>query len=91
MSSIYQLQQLKFYYAKQLALSLDNVSIAAGKTTALIGSNGSGKSTLLNLLAFLEVSTQGTLLFQGKPVHKKQLKDEQTIKSKCHTKEQLVV
>jgi tungstate transport system ATP-binding protein len=65
---IYQFNNLQFYYANKLALSLDQVTIERGKTTALIGANGSGKSTLLNLCAFLASPQQGELFFNGSPV-----------------------
>ncbi|NOR80159.1 MAG: ATP-binding cassette domain-containing protein [Methyloprofundus sp.] len=68
MKNIYQLNRLQFFYADKLALSLDQVNIQAGKTTALIGANGSGKSTLLSLLAFLASPGEGELLFKGKRV-----------------------
>ena len=73
MTNIYQLNKLQFHYADTLALSLNQVNIQAGKTTALIGSNGSGKSTLLSLLAFLEIPSQGELLFNGQRVNKGEL------------------
>jgi len=65
----YQFNNLQFYYADKLALSLDQVTIEQGKTTALIGANGSGKSTLLNLCAFLASPKHGQLLFMGQPVN----------------------
>ena len=73
MKNIYQLNQLRFYYHDKQALSLDNIQIQAGKTTALIGANGSGKSTLLNLLAFLSSPNQGEILFNGQSVNKADL------------------
>lgn len=73
MTNIYQLNKLQFYYTDKLALSLDQVNIQAGKTTALIGANGSGKSTLLSLLAFLKTPGQGELLFNGRQVKKGEL------------------
>ncbi len=69
MSSVcYQLHNIQFYYAQQLALSLENLSIADGKMTALLGDNGSGKSTLLNILAFLNVVDSGELVYKAQPV-----------------------
>lgn len=70
----YQLSNVQFYYVNKLALSLDEVMIEQGKTTALVGANGSGKSTLLNILAFLDYQTQGELLFKGEQVKSKDLK-----------------
>jgi len=73
MENSYQLNHLRFYYHDKQALSLENISIQAGKTTALIGANGSGKSTLLNMLAFLSSPSQGEILFNGQSVKKKGL------------------
>ena len=73
MTNIYQLNQLRFYYNDKIALSLDNIQIHAGKTTALIGANGSGKSTLLNILAFLTSPRQGVVLFNGQNVDERNL------------------
>ncbi|MDA0840153.1 MAG: ABC transporter ATP-binding protein [Planctomycetota bacterium] len=36
------------------ALSIDNLEIASGQTTAILGYSGSGKSTLLNVLSLLD-------------------------------------
>ncbi len=69
----YQFNHLQFYYADKLALSLNQVTIQKGKTTALIGANGSGKSTLLHLCAFLESPSLGELLFMGRPVNQSDL------------------
>lgn len=69
----YQLEHVLFYYGEQLALSLDKLEIESGKTVALIGENGSGKSTLLAILAFLELASQGKLLFYNALLNKKKL------------------
>ncbi|MBU1652005.1 ATP-binding cassette domain-containing protein [bacterium] len=47
-----------------------NVSFTLGETNsvALVGPSGCGKSTLLLLLAGLEQTTRGKILFQGKPL-----------------------
>lgn len=74
MTNIYQLNNLQFQYAGKLALSLNQVAIQEGKTTALIGANGSGKSTLLYLLAFLQSPSQGELLFKGQQVNDRGLR-----------------
>lgn len=63
MDFAYQLNDVRYYYDKTLALSLPELDIPAQKITTLIGANGSGKSTLLNLLAFLESPKTGSLSF----------------------------
>jgi osmoprotectant transport system ATP-binding protein len=49
-------------------IALDNISltIAKGKTTALIGPSGSGKSTLLALLIGLETPDRGVIKIDGR-------------------------
>jgi tungstate transport system ATP-binding protein len=65
MSLAYQLCNIRFDYGEKTALSLPELSIDAGKATALVGPNGCGKSTLLNLLAFVEKPNLGRILFFG--------------------------
>lgn len=63
MTYAYQLNDVHFFYGQTLALSLSELSVESGKTTALIGPNGCGKSTLLNLLTFLERPSRGRICF----------------------------
>ncbi len=42
-----------------------SVTIAAGRTAAIVGASGSGKSTLLGLLAGLDIPTRGTVRVFG--------------------------
>jgi NitT/TauT family transport system ATP-binding protein len=60
----------KIYSGQREVLALDGVSMSVGEGefVALLGPSGCGKSTLLNLLAGFEMATQGSLLFDGKPV-----------------------
>jgi len=62
----YQLSKVQFNYGTKLALSIPDLTIAAGKITTLIGANGSGKSTLLNVLALLAQPAQGRIAFFGR-------------------------
>lgn len=74
MTDLYQLNDIRFLYAKKVALALPSLSIKTGKITALIGPNGCGKSTLLNMLAFLDSPQQGSIVFKGETIcFKKQL------------------
>ena len=57
-------KELNFSYptSKENALTNINLSIPAGKTTALVGQSGSGKSTLVNLITRFYEPTSGEIL-----------------------------
>ncbi len=46
-----------------------NLDIRGGECIALLGRSGSGKSTLLNLLGGIDRPDDGTVVFDGKPLH----------------------
>ena len=48
----YQLTEIRAFYRANLALEVDELTIASGRLHILAGPNGSGKSTLLGILAF---------------------------------------
>lgn len=50
------------------ALSAVDFTLARGEFVALLGPSGCGKSTLLNMVAGLVPPTDGTLLFEGRPL-----------------------
>ncbi|SDS49135.1 ABC transporter ATP-binding protein [Actinoplanes derwentensis] len=56
--------------------AVDDVSLtlAHGRTTALVGQSGSGKSTIANLLLQLERPSAGRILLDGVPVRRRGLK-----------------
>ena len=55
-------------YGETFALHPTTLDFAPGKTTALIGPSGCGKSTLLRLLVGLITPSEGSVLFEGKPI-----------------------
>jgi ABC-type sugar transport system ATPase subunit len=61
------------------ALSNMNLSVEAGKVTALVGDNGAGKSTAIKTISGLWEPTEGEVLWEGKPVHVHSPKDAEAL------------
>lgn len=63
-------RNVSFKYPNRDEYSLKNVSfcIYPGETVAIVGENGSGKSTIAKLITRLYEVTEGTILFNGKPI-----------------------
>ncbi|GAA1854924.1 ABC transporter ATP-binding protein [Microbacterium koreense] len=57
----------KVYPSGLEALSTLDLTLDAGRTTALVGPSGCGKSTLLRMIAGLEQATSGTVTIDGEP------------------------
>ncbi len=71
MPATYELRDITFRYRQSdYQLTIPELTIARGRTTALIGPNGAGKSTLLRLLAFQLAPDTGILHFAGSPVRR---------------------
>ena len=64
---LYDIQGLRHHYNGHPALDIETLTIQSGTITGIIGPNGSGKSTLLKMLAFIDRSRRGQILFKGKP------------------------
>jgi tungstate transport system ATP-binding protein len=65
MTSLYQLKDIVFNYGTDFTLSDINVEIKKSNITAIVGPNGSGKTSLLNILSFLNLPHNGSLIFNG--------------------------
>lgn len=64
----YDLEGVRFRYDsgdRQLALTVQRLAIQAGEKVAILGRVGAGKSTLLQLLAGLQVPTEGRVCLDG--------------------------
>ena len=55
------IEQLQFSRGSRVVLREVNLTLAAGKVTAILGPNGAGKSTLLNCMAGLLTPEQGSI------------------------------
>lgn len=67
------LQNVTFAYPSRPTVKiLDNLTIEfeAGKTTAIVGSSGAGKSTILALITRFFDPLAGTILLDGNPINK---------------------
>jgi tungstate transport system ATP-binding protein len=64
----YHLRNIRASYRGNLALEVDELTIASGRLHILAGPNGSGKSTLLNILAFLMKPDHGQIEFAGSEI-----------------------
>ena len=65
---IIEIKGLHKAYGELEVLKGIDVTAKRGDVVALIGSSGSGKSTLLRCYNMLEISQEGTILFQGEAV-----------------------
>lgn len=66
---------LNIAYEKRMIVENLNIAIPQGKVTALVGANGSGKSTILKTLARLMTPSSGSVLLDGKSIHKQSTKE----------------
>jgi iron complex transport system ATP-binding protein len=69
MTSI-RLSKLTVGYARGRVIEGVDLELPDGRVTAVIGVNGSGKSTLLKTVARILRPTQGTVLLDGKDIHR---------------------
>ncbi|MBT8386813.1 MAG: ABC transporter ATP-binding protein [Ignavibacteria bacterium] len=60
---------LKKQFGKTVALNDVNLSIGAGKVTAIVGPNGSGKTTLIKTILGLVKSTAGSIEVDGTKIN----------------------
>lgn len=72
---ILEMKHIRKKFGSIVALSNGYVSAAPGKVTALVGGNGAGKSTLIKILSGAYPSDGGEIIFDGKPVAIRNVKD----------------
>ncbi|REE81060.1 iron complex transport system ATP-binding protein [Paenibacillus taihuensis] len=71
----FETSKLNIGYEERLIVENLNIAIPKGKITALVGANGSGKSTILKTMARLMTPSGGTVMLDGKSIHKQSTKE----------------
>lgn len=61
-------QDLHVHYGRLAALRGISLSVAEGEIACMVGPNGAGKSTTLLAISSILAPSQGTILFDGKPI-----------------------
>ena len=63
--------RLTYSGAKEPAVDIPDITLAAGEITAITGANGAGKTSLLSCICGLEKRCKGTLIFREKSYSRK--------------------
>ncbi|HVL74998.1 MAG TPA: ABC transporter ATP-binding protein [Noviherbaspirillum sp.] len=71
MSDILQLNNVESSYGPVKAIRGVSLKVKEGSIATVLGSNGAGKSTILKTISGIIDPQKGTILFQGKPIQKK--------------------
>lgn len=74
MMKIIEIKNLSKRFGDNIVLKDINFDVSAGEIVSIIGSSGSGKSTLLRCLNLLEYPNNGSIIYNGKDILKKELK-----------------
>ena len=70
MTELLKVENLSAGYGEAVVLQGVSLSLAEGKTLALLGRNGTGKTTLINTLAGATRQHGGSIMLAGKALHK---------------------
>ncbi|MEP6906522.1 MAG: ATP-binding cassette domain-containing protein [Pseudoxanthomonas sp.] len=73
---MFELHEVRKHYGATIALDGIDLSITAGRTTALIGPSGAGKSSVLRMLVGLEWPDSGEVRFDGTPLRRETLLEQ---------------
>ena len=68
--TLLEIEELSVCYGDFCALHGVNLAVPEGEVFACVGANGAGKSTLLRTIAGLLQAREGSILFDGKPIHR---------------------
>lgn len=65
---IIRMQGIKKHFGNVIALNGVNFDVRPGECHCLLGDNGAGKSTFIKTMSGVHKPTEGTILFEGKPL-----------------------
>ena len=63
------LRGISKHFGPVVALDRVDFEVSPGEVVALVGDNGAGKSTLVKIISGAYQPSEGTILFEGRPVH----------------------
>ena len=75
MTSLFQLKNVTFDYGTEFYLDDISIEIKKSSITAIVGPNGSGKTSFLNILSFLKQPCGGSVIYAGREVHQRNIRD----------------
>ena len=73
---MFELHQVSKHYGSTIALDRIDLTLASGRTTALIGPSAAGKSSVLRMLVGLEWPDHGEVRFDGAPLRRDTLLEQ---------------
>lgn len=73
---MFELRHVSKHHGATVALDAIDLSLASGRTTALIGPSGAGKSSILRMLIGLEWPDTGEVRFDGAPLRRETLLEQ---------------
>ncbi|MCY7312719.1 MAG: ATP-binding cassette domain-containing protein [Pseudoxanthomonas sp.] len=73
---MFELHQVSKHYGSTIALDRIDLTLASGRTTALIGPSAAGKSSVLRMLVGLEWPDHGEVRFDGTPLRRETLLEQ---------------
>ena len=73
---MFELRHVSKRHGRTVALDALDLTIATGRTTALIGPSGAGKSSVLRMLVGLEWPDSGEVRFDGEPLRRDTLLEQ---------------
>ncbi len=71
MSTLLKLENVSCSIGRHIVISGVSLQVGEGDLVCMLGANGAGKSTLFKTISGLSKPSGGSIVFQGRPIHKK--------------------